>query len=192
MHASAPVSGTSGLWSDDEDGDDDIPVAIALSDAAVRSEIMSKFHVQFRNYRKYCKTINWEKECPDLELGKKTDEDGNKVPINVVRDLWKAKMGPVLRGITDLDQDMGRFGLLPYMATTCEGSIGACLASSFCERVNSIAKAVMTLDRTLLDGEEMDMLTVLRASKDFIEFMPTNFACARFRAGVLPNSGGPV
>jgi hypothetical protein len=50
----------------------------------------------------------------------------------------------------------------------------------------------MTLDRTLLDGEEMDMLTVLRASKDFIEFMPTNFACARFRAGVLPNSGGPV
>jgi hypothetical protein len=101
-------------------------------------------------------------------------------------------MGPVLRGITDLDQDMARFGLLPYMATTCKGSIGACLASSFCERVNSIAKAVMTLDRTLLDGEEMDMLTVLRASKDFIEFMPTNFACARFRAGVLPNSGGPV
>jgi hypothetical protein len=34
----------------------------------------------------------------------------------------------------------------------------------------------MTLDRTLLDGEEMDMLTVLRASKDFIEFMRTNFA----------------
>ena len=85
-------------------------------------------------------------------------------------------MGPVLRGITDLDQDMARFGLLPYMATTCKGSIGACLASSFCERVNSIAKAVMTLDRTLLDGEEMDMLTVLRASKDFIEFMRTNFA----------------
>jgi hypothetical protein len=64
---------------------------------------MSKFHVQFRNYRKYCKTINWEKECPDLdELGKKMDEDGNKVPINIIRDLWKAKMGPVLRGITDL------------------------------------------------------------------------------------------
>jgi hypothetical protein len=32
----------------------------------------------------------------------------------------------------------------------------------------------MTLDRTLLGGEEMDML--LRASKDFIEFMQTNFA----------------
>jgi len=43
------------------------------------------------------------KECPDLdELGKKMDEDGNKVPINIIRDLWKAKMGPVLRGITDL------------------------------------------------------------------------------------------
>jgi hypothetical protein len=85
-------------------------------------------------------------------------------------------MGPVLRGITDLDQDMVRFGLLPYMATTCKGSIRACLASSFCERVNSIAKAVMTLDRTLLDGEEMDMLAVLCASKYFIEFMRTNFA----------------
>jgi hypothetical protein len=29
----------------------------------------------------------------------------------------------------------------------------------------------MTLDRTLLDGEEMNMLMVLHASKDFIEFM---------------------
>jgi hypothetical protein len=33
----------------------------------------------------------------------------------------------------------------------------------------------MTLDRTLLDGEEMDMLTVLHASKVIIEFMRTNF-----------------
>ena len=45
------------------------------------------------------------------------------------------------------------------------------MASSFCERINSVAKAVLTEGRTLLSEEELEMVVVLRVNKKFIAHM---------------------
>ena len=45
------------------------------------------------------------------------------------------------------------------------------MASSFCERINSAAKAVLTAGRTLLDEEELEMVVVLRVNKVFMAYM---------------------
>ena len=45
------------------------------------------------------------------------------------------------------------------------------MASSFCERINSVAKAVLTEGRTLLSEEELEMVVVLRVNKKFMAYM---------------------
>ena len=60
------------------------------------------------------------------------------------------------------------FGYLPDLALAY---IGANLASSFCERVNSAAKLIITHDRTVLGDRHLEMLCVLRMNKDFIYWM---------------------
>ena len=49
--------------------------------------------------------------------------------------------------------------------------IGANLASSFCERVNSAAKLIMTHDRTLLSDKHLEMLFFLQMNRDFIYYL---------------------
>ena len=45
------------------------------------------------------------------------------------------------------------------------------MASSFCERINSVAKQVLTEGRTLLSEEELEMVVVLRVNKKFMAYM---------------------
>ena len=45
------------------------------------------------------------------------------------------------------------------------------MASSFCERINSVAKQVLTEGRSLLSEEELEMVVVLRVNKKFMEHM---------------------
>ena len=48
------------------------------------------------------------------------------------------------------------------------------MGSSFCERMNSAAKNVMTEGRTLLSPQELEMMVVLRINRVFMEHMKLN------------------
>ena len=63
------------------------------------------------------------------------------------------------------------FGYLSQMATGSRGSIGAFLASSFCERINSAANIVLHKGNLRLSEEEINMLTVLRMNRSFMDYM---------------------
>lgn len=94
------------------------------------------------------------------------------------RDLWEVDVGQVLREeIIEKDVDRTLYGWLPKMATSSKGSIGCVLASSFCERINSCANAVVTEGpgNTLLSDDEMELLVMLRMNKGFMEFMRTHY-----------------
>jgi len=74
----------------------------------------------------------------------------------------------------DNDPDGSKYGLLPKIALASKGSIAANSAVSFCERINSAANVVMTKGNTLLNTEEVNMLTVLRVNRDFMKHMRLN------------------
>ena len=75
--------------------------------------------------------------------------------------------------IIEKDVDRTLYGWLPKMATSSKGSIGCVLASSFCERINSCANAVVTEGpgNTLLSDDEMELLVMLRMNKGCMECM---------------------
>jgi hypothetical protein len=45
------------------------------------------------------------------------------------------------------------------------------MSSSFCERINSVAKDILTEERTLLDERELEMAAVLRINRTSMEYM---------------------
>jgi len=74
------------------------------------------------------------------------------------------------------DPTLAQFGyLMTKMATTSRGSIAALLAVSFCERINSVANQVMTKGNTLLGTDEVNMHTVVRMNREFIEYYRARF-----------------
>ena len=77
-------------------------------------------------------------------------------------------MGPLYLKIIAEDPDGVKFGYIPLMASSSFGQIGALNAESFCERILRAAGHVMTEGNTLLNDEELEMLTVLRINKHFI------------------------
>ena len=85
-------------------------------------------------------------------------------------DLMDADLGRVFN-ILDEDPDASKYGFLPYMATHSRGSVGSLLASSYPERINSAANLILTKGNTLLAEEEINMCTVLRMNRNFMEFM---------------------
>ena len=54
--------------------------------------------------------------------------------------------------------------------------IGALNAESFCERTLRTAGHVMSEGNTLLDDAELEMLTILRMNREFMEFMRLHYA----------------
>mmetsp|Transcript_28404 Transcript_28404/g.41868 ORF Transcript_28404/g.41868 Transcript_28404/m.41868 type:complete len:98 (-) Transcript_28404:298-591(-) len=56
-----------------------------------------------------------------------------------------------------------------------KGTIGALLASSFCERINSAANLVVTTGNSLLGTDEINMLVTLRMNRGFMQFMKRHY-----------------
>ena len=52
-----------------------------------------------------------------------------------------------------------------------KGYYSSLLASSFAERINSAANLILTKGNTVLAEEEINMCTVLRMNRRFMEFM---------------------
>ena len=69
----------------------------------------------------------------------------------------------------------------PLIASCSKGQIGALNAESFCERVISAANLVVNEGNTLLSDKHVTMLTVLRMSRDFMEYMRANYNSERER-----------
>jgi len=61
------------------------------------------------------------------------------------------------------------------MAAGSKGCIGFLPASSFCGRVNSVAKDVMTDAHTLMGREALEKLVVLRINREFMEYMRSKY-----------------
>ena len=112
--------------------------------------------------------IDWLVKFPELKT--KKDEEGNPLinsleDLDPIRDLLTLDVIPLYH---KLREHTATLGVLPDLALAY---IGANLASSFCERVNSAAKLIMTHDRTTLGNKHLEMLCVLRMNRDFIAWM---------------------
>ena len=80
------------------------------------------------------------------------------------------------------------------MATHSRGFVSSLLASSYAERVNSAAKLILTKGNTLLAEEEINMCTVLRMNRSFMEFMRKyhpDAAKQRFKMTVISHQTSP-
>ena len=85
-------------------------------------------------------------------------------------------MGVFSRALIKSDPDRKIYGHIPFMASCSYASIGALNAESFCERVLSAASLVVTDGNTLLSPEEVEMLSVLRINRRFMEICRSKFA----------------
>ncbi len=65
-----------------------------------------------------------------------------------------------------------KFGYLPMMAVA---SLGALNAESFCERVLSCVKLVVSDLHVRLKAEEIRMLVMLRMNREFMEYMRVSY-----------------
>ena len=68
------------------------------------------------------------------------------------------------------------FGLIPSMALSSFGQLGALNAESFAERVLSTANDVLTEGKSILGHEEVEMLVLLRINKKFMKSMREKYS----------------
>ena len=85
-------------------------------------------------------------------------------------------MGTFYRKIISSDPERKVYGLIPVMASCSHASLGALNAESFCERVLSAANLVVTDGNTLLSPEEVEMLSILRINRGFMETSRSKYA----------------
>ena len=80
--------------------------------------------------------VKWQEEFPKLSIPDDKIDSPNH--------LLKVGMGKFLRKTTKSDPSRKKCGCLPKMVAVSKGSIGTCLASNFCKRVNLVANQVVT------------------------------------------------
>ena len=124
-------------------------------------KIQDEFEKVYKAYKGFCKRIDWKAEFAELKSMK----------IVSPLDLWEVDVGKLFARMIKEDPNRLKYGYLPIMATALHGSVGAFLASSFCERINSVANLVVTDGNTLLADEEINMLVVLRMNRKFMLYM---------------------
>jgi hypothetical protein len=61
------------------------------------------------------------------------------------------------------------------MASCCDGQIGALNAESFAERVNSVAKLILTTLNANLSDEDLEKLVVLRMNRNVMSYMRKHY-----------------
>jgi hypothetical protein len=136
------------------------------------ADFKTEFSKCFNMYRKRCAEIAWKDEAPNL--GIVATKKGALSQDDVV-DLWYLPMGHILKQFITEDPDRKKYGHLPYMATGSKASIGALLASSFCERINSAANIVLHDGNLKLGEEEINKMTVLRMNRTFMQHMRSTY-----------------
>ena len=129
----------------------------------MRKKLEKDFEQHFQNYVLTCEEIDWK------------SVDGVEIPQHhpmIWKDLWKANMGHVMKVyFFSNDKGGGKYGFLPKMAIASRGSIGALMAASFCERINSYSNLVVTEGNSVLGPELVEKVVMLRMNQGFIEMM---------------------
>ena len=87
---------------------------------------------------------------------------------DLIDDLLGLDMAVVMKQMSEMDSARRRFGWLLQM-WECYGAGNP--ASSFCERMISVANDVMTDGRTVLDDDLLEAVAILRMNRKFIEMM---------------------
>ena len=146
----------------DEEEPDEPPLTSVTTEEGYRSEFKKVWKAWSRL------PVTWSDHYPDL----KPPQGGGG--YNLVADLMPLNVGPLYKKIIESDPEGRAYGKLPLMAECSTAQIGALNAESFCERVISCANLVVTDGNTLLDDEEVTMLTVLRMNREFMEYMRAN------------------
>ena len=95
--------------------------------------------------------------------------------LDPIQDLLTLNMLKVYRTLVEDPDEMGFFETYGYLPKLSLCYIGANLASSFCERVNSCAKNIMTHDRTLLSDTHLEKLCFLRMNRDIIYYLKAKY-----------------
>ena len=136
----------------------------AQEEIELRNKLEEDFGKHFKNYVLTCEEINWK------------SVDGVEVPDHrpmIWKDLWKAKMGHVMKvHFLSKDEDGNKYGFLPKMAAIASrGSIGALMAASFCERINSCSNLVVTEGNSVLGPDLVEKVVMLRMNQGFTEMM---------------------
>lgn len=116
----------------------------------------------WRNWTKLHNVIDWREQFKDAELPEEPD---------IVFDLMELDMGIFYNKIIKSDAERKIYGYIPAMASCCYAEIGALNAESFCERVLSGANLVVNEGNTILSSDEVEMLSVLRINRTFMEKM---------------------
>ena len=186
------------VWSDDSESEDDRNEDETHVDDAVISERAREASIQelrvefescFKRYRKRSSKIDWRINSKSLQLDLVLPEGDGRIEL---MDLWNVHMGKVMNEIfIKADENKELYGYLPQMATHSRGSIGAYTASSFAERINSAANLVLTNGNSLMNSEEINMLSVLRVNRGFMEYMRKkypNVSGQHFRMTVVSDS----
>ena len=153
--------------SDDEDaGDKTVHAPGAVAEVEGDDTVLKKeFRKCYKAYKKHCAKIKFKSLFPKVV---------EKAPGGIVDfpfDFAMVDMSGIMQEILDLNKVDNAFGFLPKMATASRGCVGALLASSFCERINSTANLVCTNGNSLLCPDEINMLVVLRMNEGFMEYM---------------------
>ena len=149
--------------------------------ATVIKALKEEFERVFTAWKERSRIIKWKEQKTMKKPGSKDTEmvwvmktTNIKVPAKgrpTWRQLWEVDMGVIMREIKEEDKQGTLFGYLPKMAMASKGCIGALMASSFCERINSQANLILTEGNTWLSDEEMEKLVVLRMNRKFMSFM---------------------
>ena len=175
-----------GVFSDDDEEEPEVAAAKQPAGAASSSRKMTKadkkgvmlqevennlradWKRHWKAYQEQAAKIQW-RTVPGVVVPKEERE-------LIWKDLWGADMGVVMREhFFKVDPDGSKFGHLPKMALASKGMMGALMAASFCERINSCANLVVTEGNSLLSTNEIDKCVVLRMNKAFMEFMRKNY-----------------
>lgn len=116
--------------------------------------------------------VDWKFHFPD-EL------DGAPDRLHPMDHLFPLDVGKVMKFIETEEQKRvangqpRKYGRIPLMA---ECYLGDRQASSFVERVNSAAKLLLGDKRATLSDAELQMLSILRINRRFMEYMYANHA----------------
>lgn len=157
-----------GGWSDDDNGCErnQSPETDEEEDEAARTFRLEKeFKKVWDAWRVKMKEVNWSSVDKNIQF-KNPQKPG-------MMELMQVDIGKLYAAM-EQQNDMP-YGYLPLMAGCSVGQLGALNAESFSERVLSCANNVLHCGNTLLSDEEVEMVTVLRMNRDFMDFMRSHY-----------------
>lgn len=137
--------------------------------AAVAKVDKPDFETLWQNWLNLSKQIRWKDlfkgELKHVESEEDVDAIDDLMELDVLHNVYE-------KIIADKVLSAG-VGKLPLLALCY---IGNNLASSYCERVNSCAKLIMTHDRTVLNDAHLEKVCWLRMNRTFMTFMKVKYA----------------